>query len=66
MLNFQKKKTRQNLQGLSVFMCAILAIVIVFHMASASLSGVLVTYIPQIVQLVALSYAMVHIRGSLR
>ena len=46
MLDFQKKKTRQSLQGFNVFMCVIFASVIGIHMASSSLTGVMLTYVP--------------------
>ena len=46
-------------------MCIVLASVIGIHMASSSFTGVIVTFIPQIVQLLTLGYAMVHIRDSI-
>jgi hypothetical protein len=65
LLNFQKKKTRQNLLTLNVFMIVLFACVIMIHMASSSFAGVMITYVPQVVQVFALGHALVHIRGCL-
>ena len=65
MLDFQKKKTRQSLQGFNVFMCIAFASVIAIHMASSSLTGVILTYVPQTIQAGILCNALIHIRNSL-
>ena len=46
-------------------MSFIIALVITVHMASSNIIGVMITFIPQVIQLVTLGYAFVHIRASL-
>ena len=65
MQGLQTKKTKQTLTGFNVLMVSLLFAVIFVHLASESILGVMLTYIPQIAQVATLGYAFVHIRGCM-
>lgn len=65
LVSIQKKKSEQSLQGFNILMIVVLSCVVLIHLASESLVGVLLTYIPQIIQIGTLGYAFTHIRACM-
>ena len=66
MLNFQKKKTKQRLQGLNIFVITLIGSIITIHMSSSSFIGVLLTYLPQLILIFTLWTGLLRIRDTLR